>query len=648
MGKAYNLKKMKKAYRIKILLLVLACMIFVTGMFSYCTPADENSMFPPDNIDNSDNTDDSDDTDYSGIPENPQALALSKEGGVYSSQFVLTVEKKRAANIIYYTRDSSEPTKSSQVFPDGGIIISDNSSSASYPLGQQVKGDKSSANYKMLHGTTIRLLETDKSGKTVAAKTISYAITTDDAFKAVPSVFLTVPTVTESETNVKFIGDYDNTNKSNVYNIIPPWSATPVNSKVRPSCWGNVEYYDTTGVSFSRQTKISVSGAGSAQNSLRTLNLNFNKDKEGRKNEKVTLDVFNGADKSDGSGKLTDLTRFKLYDGGSNYARASISSIFVDEVADKMNTTAAVAKYGTPCHAFINGEYWGVYYTKEHISDVFFADNYSVDKDNVIHISKGNSTVTGTPPDYMTVNGTQYRTYGFSVDDAVNEETAWKLLGEIHAPEFYNGNFANDAVYDKFCNLVDVTSLADTMLIQGYIGNWDFASNNVRIWRTEKTEAGNPYADGKWRFVLHDTDYCFEPSYNTDRRVSGSDKYGSYTELDKYVNMRGSLPHEDYYLFQAPMQNKKFRALLLERTEYICGQFKEKAGTVLNSIMDSNFEKAYAKLASRWNIANLSSLKSVMQSKANIAISQGTAANSDYYYKAVQNTINRCIDKYGA
>ncbi len=40
-----------------------------------------------------------------------------------------------------------------------------------------------------------------------------------------------------------------------------------------------------------------------------------------------------------------------------------------------------------------------------------------------------------------------------------------------------------------------------------YICNWDFGNNNVACWRARETDPDNEWADGKWRFILYDTEY---------------------------------------------------------------------------------------------------------------------------------------------
>ena len=36
---------------------------------------------------------------------------------------------------------------------------------------------------------------------------------------------------------------------------------------------------------------------------------------------------------------------------------------------------------------------------------------------------------------------------------------------------------------------------------------WDWPGKNWSMWRTTKISEGNPYADGRWRFILYDMEF---------------------------------------------------------------------------------------------------------------------------------------------
>lgn len=60
--------------------------------------------------------------------------------------------------------------------------------------------------------------------------------------------------------------------------------------------------------------------------------------------------------------------------------------------------------------------------------------------------------------------------------------------------------------YRKACAMIDMDNLVEYAATEMYIFNDDWPQNNYACWRTRTIEQGNSYADGRWRFVLFDTE----------------------------------------------------------------------------------------------------------------------------------------------
>ncbi len=54
-------------------------------------------------------------------------------------------------------------------------------------------------------------------------------------------------------------------------------------------------------------------------------------------------------------------------------------------------------------------------------------------------------------------------------------------------------DFTDAVTYERLTETVDVTSLSDMVLTHLYAGNWDFAYNNIKMWRTGTVDESNPY-----------------------------------------------------------------------------------------------------------------------------------------------------------
>lgn len=136
-----------------------------------------------------------------------------------------------------------------------------------------------------------------------------------------------------------------------------------------------------------------------------------------------------------------------------------------------------------PCNFFIQGEYWGPMYIMEDLNDDFLSSTYGVNSDNV-RLIKGN-TLKANP----------------QVTEIAKDLEEWNEL-----KEYIKSNDMSDADNYKYvCSKMDMDSFVDYAATEIYIANSNWRENNNSAeWRCVKSENGNPYADGKWRFCLYD------------------------------------------------------------------------------------------------------------------------------------------------
>ncbi|MBQ4600251.1 MAG: lamin tail domain-containing protein [Oscillospiraceae bacterium] len=120
------------------------------------------------------------------------------------------------------------------------------------------------------------------------------------------------------------------------------------------------------------------------------------------------------------------------------------------------------------CILYINGEYWGIYNLKEAFTEEYYAQHRNVSAESV--------TIVQAPVDYGT---------------------------EIHQfMQFLKKQrMADDANYEYAASVINVESLIDWMIIQGYCTNGD-VQQNLRYFRS--TENGN-----RWEMAFYDLDWAF-------------------------------------------------------------------------------------------------------------------------------------------
>lgn len=277
---------------------------------------------------------------------------------------------------------------------------------------------------------------------------------------------------------------------------------------------------------FYINTQVKLGGNWSLGYPQRTLNLNFSKDENGEKQSPVKAHIFKERTLlGDNTQSLTKFKRIRLHNSGNCFEQWTG---FNDAILQNMMNNTDVSTTGyRPCITYLNGEYWGIYYLREHYKDYYFSSHYGVEKDTVaLYDYKG---------DFIFNDGDEAEPYSF-----FKEMNVYK-----------NYNFANDAVYQNFVNkYVDEDSLIDVIIAHSYAGNWDFVgnNNNLKAWRTTVVDKSNPYADGRLRFCLHDVDFAF-------------------TDYTNYLDKNHGNSYNKFWIFRKLMENENFRSKLYNRAE---------------------------------------------------------------------------------
>lgn len=155
-------------------------------------------------------------------------------------------------------------------------------------------------------------------------------------------------------------------------------------------------------------------------------------------------------------------------------------------VADLQNAAGGWAPHGRGIHLYLNGLYWGIYCLHER-PDEHFAAAYLGGEDEdyeVIKHSPGN-VVNGSGREYLQLR------------------------------ELVDGNVQSASQYNIVEEVLDVRNFIDYMLINYYVGNWDWDRHN---WYASYNK-NDPL--GRWQFHTWDAEHVMEALYenvtNRDR-----------------------------------------------------------------------------------------------------------------------------------
>lgn len=159
---------------------------------------------------------------------------------------------------------------------------------------------------------------------------------------------------------------------------------------------------------------------------------------------------------------------FVLRAGGQDTFIARMRDELVTSIASKY-VGLAVQKY-KPVVVYLNGKYYGLHYIREKISTHYVAGNFGCDAEDVT----------------------------LCVQAGTNSSSYQSLIKYVK-----KNDLSKQEHYDYVCSQIDVDNYIDYLCTQIWIGNSDLG--NVKFFKI---------ADGKWTWILYDTDFSFSNSNN--------------------------------------------------------------------------------------------------------------------------------------
>lgn len=198
--------------------------------------------------------------------------------------------------------------------------------------------------------------------------------------------------------------------------------------------------------------------------------------------------------------------RLYVRNGGDDWPGTLFRDGLVHEILKRRVGNAMQAF--RPAVAYLNGAYWGIHNLREKIDDRWFGLHYGTAPGNLDHLEVDGTVITGDSTAFM------------------------DLLGFIRTTDL-----SEPAAFEEFEAQVDLDDLADFASVQSIISNRSWGHNR-EIWRDRGS-------NGRWRWVIVDTDRGFEMSHLADDML-----------LDQY---------ENFEQFRAALANPGFRERFIRR-----------------------------------------------------------------------------------
>ena len=246
-----------------------------------------------------------------------------------------------------------------------------------------------------------------------------------------------------------------------------------------------VEMWEPDGTCVvSQNMGIRVSGGSSRGKNMKSLRL-IARDSYGE--SRLSCELFPGAIR-DVDGELnTEYKRVVLRNHGNDEGYGYIRN----ELAQRLAADAGLldTQAFRPAAVFLNGEYYGFEWLEENYDDVYFHTHYGTRGEEgswqVLTPHRGNAAT------------------------ASEEEADIRAVLELNQVFSYKDRaLREDAVFEELLSQLDMENFLLYCAIELYISNPDWPNNNCKAYRWySRTETyTNPYADGKWRFLLYDLD----------------------------------------------------------------------------------------------------------------------------------------------
>lgn len=253
---------------------------------------------------------------------------------------------------------------------------------------------------------------------------------------------------------------------------------------------GSLSLYEQDG-SFTAPCGIKMHGETSLILPKKNMSVRF---RAAYGQETVEYDAFDGG--------VTEFTNFVLR-AGQDYYSAIIRNEFCENLclAATDNVVAQRSKY---CILYVNGEYRGIYALMEKVNEQLYASLEGVSRDSVTVI-----------------------------------ESEAPYNSDLYQDVFMfcrTNNMAEKDNYERFCAMMDVDSLIDWIILEGYCANADLSYGNLRYCRSTEN-------DGKWRLMFYDLDSTF---YTAEQNFYNLLSYYSLTNRQVCGLIATLLVNEDF------------------------------------------------------------------------------------------------------
>lgn len=458
---------------------------------------------------------------------------FSVPGGMFTNNVTVSMSTTVTGGTIRYTTDGSDPTESSPVYSNALTLTNPSNNPnviSEIPTNYLDTGAPYYEGWQQPSGKVFKInvvrARVFKAGSDPGEITTqSYLIDPAGASRypyPVVSIATTKENLFSNETGIYVPGNYNNYSQEG-----KEWE--------RP---GHIEFFETGGVpAFKGTIGIRINGNTTANRPRKALRI-YNRSTDGSN----TFDYKIFPEK-DVSSFETFLLRASGNDWGQSIFRdAFVSTLSIHTGLDRMASRPVVV--------FINGEYWGIHNIRDRTDEGYYLHHYGL-KDTEF-----------TQLESAAANGRSWPVY---------DRGEPSLLADFEdiLNKAYAGDFATAQGYASLTQRIDIDNFIDYQIYEIWSGNTDWPGNNVRLWRAVTPDTNpdaNPRFDGRWRWLLYDTDLGLGLNFTY---VPGVNE-GPYHDTLSYASTIGATgfignSEEGTRMLRKTLENSVFRTKFINR-----------------------------------------------------------------------------------
>lgn len=195
---------------------------------------------------------------------------------------------------------------------------------------------------------------------------------------------------------------------------------------------------------------------------------------------------------------IESFRRIILRNSGSDNYETRFRDAFIQELSRPLGFDTQAWQ---PAVHFVNGEYWGHVNLRESIDRFFISSHHGINPDHIAILTNNAEVTEGSLED---------RNHYVSLRSYVQNHS---MADPVHLAEVETR--------------MDIRNYLLYCVAQIYANNTDWPHPNIEFWRSNQI-GSSPTADGRWRWIIYDTDFGFgfngDHTTNTlDHALNGAD-----------------------------------------------------------------------------------------------------------------------------